>query len=364
MECSRFFFRSDTSSFSHAPKAWWHTPHAGRPAEATPDARTASTEHLEMTPASPRLSVITCTRDPRPDFFDRLLRALSAQTLSRDEWEYVVVDNGSRARPASLEELSWHSAARIVDEPHAGLTLARLRGIESTSSSLLVFLDDDNVPAASFLERVLDIAKEFPFLGAWGGSATGEFESTVPPWMSGRLRMLAVREVREELWSNMSHIADSMPNGAGLCVRREVAEAYARLHASGARPIMLDRAGDSLLSGGDEDLAACACDLGLGIGVFPRLELTHLISAARLEKRYLVRLAEDIAYSAVIRHWYHGRVALSPSRTFRSRVVERLRLAFMDGPSRALRQAEIRGRERALRELQLRAAEDATASSG
>jgi hypothetical protein len=46
-----------------------------------------------------------------------------------------------------------------------------------------------------------------------------------------------------------------MPCGAGLCVRRGVAEHYLRLHESGERTFQLDRTGDALLSGGDNDLA-------------------------------------------------------------------------------------------------------------
>jgi hypothetical protein len=58
-----------------------------------------------------------------------------------------------------------------------------------------------------------------------------------------------------------------------------VAERYRLLHESGKRTFQLDRNGTSLLSGGDNDLAGCACDLGLGIGLIASLKLAHLIPA-------------------------------------------------------------------------------------
>lgn len=106
--------------------------------------------------------------------------------------------------------------------------------------------------------------------------------------------------VNSDRWSNQPSSADSMPCGAGMCVRKSVANYYASLHANGQRKILMDRAGDSLLSGGDSDLAICACDKGLGMGLFTSLKLTHLIPSSRLTEDYLVRLLEGLACSAIV----------------------------------------------------------------
>jgi len=63
---------------------------------------------------------------------------------------------------------------------------------------------------------------------------------------------------------------------------------------------VLDRVGTSLLSAGDLDLAATACDIGLGNGLFTSLKLTHLVPRERLEENYLLRLTEAQALSG----WY------------------------------------------------------------
>lgn len=85
---------------------------------------------------------------------------------------------------------------------------------------------------------------------------------------------LVIREFDHNVWSNLPRLPESMPCGAGLCVRRNVALHYLDLHESGKRSFQFDRNGTSLLSGGDNDLAACACDIGLGVGLIASLKLT------------------------------------------------------------------------------------------
>src|SRR3989442_702908 len=91
------------------------------------------------------ISVIICTHNPRPDYLERVLEALKAQTLSSEQWELVLVDNASRDQLSSWVQLSWHPQARCIRENELGLTPARLRGISEAVGKLFVFVDDDNV---------------------------------------------------------------------------------------------------------------------------------------------------------------------------------------------------------------------------
>src|SRR5262249_47782710 len=58
-----------------------------------------------------------------------------------------------------------------------------------------------------------------------------------------------------------------------------------------------DRSGSALASGGDLEICFVACSIGLGVGTFPELKLTHLIPKERLNEDYLVKLAEGIGTS-------------------------------------------------------------------
>lgn len=263
------------------------------------------------------VSVILCTHNPKPHYMEKVLSALSAQTLPTDQWELLLIDNASSEALSKRFSAQWHPHYRVILEPELGLTHARLCGIRHAQGDLLVFVDDDNVLDVDFLQTTLRIAKEHPFIGAWSGQCLPGFETEPPEWTRRYWGMLVIRQFSSDHWSNLGGLAETMPCGAGLCVRRQVAQEYVRLHDSGQRPNVLDRKGNSLMSAGDNDLAACACDIGLGVGLFHALKLTHLMPAERLCEDYLVRLAEGIHYSSVFFRSLRESVPPPPS-TFRS----------------------------------------------
>lgn len=298
------------------------------------------------------VSVITCTHNPRPDYLERVLGALRVQTLGRRNWEYIVVDNASNVGLAEQLDLSWHVRARVVREDAIGLTRARLRGIREARCDLLVFVDDDNELARDFLEKTLEIAKEKPFLGAWSGCCKGEFEGGPPEWTRRYWGNLVVRNVTRDTWSNLPRLPDTMPCGAGLCVRRIVAWHYLQLYEERRRPFELDRIGDSLLSGGDNDLAGSACSLGLGVGLMSALELTHLIPKDRLTPEYLARLAEGISYSSTLLDAEYG--IAGRMRGFIGWLADQVRIFRQKGQHRGILRAVYRGRRQALQVLRHR----------
>jgi len=295
------------------------------------------------------LSVVICTHNPRTGYFAKCLEALRSQTLALSSWELVIVDNRSDTPLEDCMDLAWHPGGRMVREETLGLTPARLRGIRESKADLLVFVDDDNVLDADFLETAQRIMEERPFLGSWSGQCRPAFEKAPPEWTRRYWGNLVIREFDKDVWSNLPRLSESMPCGAGLCVRREVAGHYLNLHESGRRSFQFDRNGKSLLSGGDNDLAACACDIGLGVALIASLKLTHLISPERLTEDYLARLSEGIHFSSVMLDAEYGiRVG---ERTAFGRAADFLRVMRLRQPHRRILRAAFRGRDRAMRHL-------------
>jgi glycosyltransferase involved in cell wall biosynthesis len=299
------------------------------------------------------LSIVICTHNPRLFSLHRVIDALRVQSLATDAWELVVVDNCSREPVREVLDLSWHPSARFVEEQKAGLTHARLRGIRETRGDLIVFVDDDNVLDADYLETTSRIAREHPFVGAWSGQTVPEFETQPPDWTRRYWGSLVIRDLERDSWSNLPYLHDSMPSGAGLCVRREVASRYLALHEGGHRRIVLDRREDSLVSGGDNDLAVCAIDVGMGIGTFHSLRLTHLIPSVRTTEPYLLRLVESIAYSStVLRSFRPGLYPDPPPISKLRRAAAPVRQLFRNPRDRRFASAVRRGERRALTELE------------
>ena len=295
------------------------------------------------------LSVIICTHNPRTDYLQRVLGALKTQTLPKERWELLLIDNASEKILASEIDLKWHPNSRHIREEQLGLTVARLRGIKESAAETLVFVDDDNVLDRDYLEIVLQISKDYPFIGAWGGQIRPDFEIEPPSWTRPYWPILAVREFDRDKWSNLLHQHETTPCGAGLCIRKPVGEYYAKLLASRVGQVQLDRKGEELTSCGDSDLAFTACDMGLGTGQFQALKMTHLIPAVRVQVDYLEKLAEGIRYSDAILNSLRGR---SPKKdSWRRKLYLKYYRWTLSSEQKRIFDAAERGLHRALQEL-------------
>lgn len=247
------------------------------------------------------ISVAICTHNPKLPILHEVLDALKHQSLSKEFWNLLIVDNASEQPIKDLIDISWHPSSQIVRENSLGLTHARLRAIAETQGAIMVFVDDDNILDLSYLENVLTLSKQYPIIGAWGGSLVPRFEVNPPDWFKEYAYLLAIKQVEQDRWSN---IADwnlgACPAGAGLCLRRAVAQHYADLCNSDPMRKKLDRIGLSVMGCGDLDMAFTACDLGMGTGIFTCLSLIHVIPETRLSKAYLLRVEEGNATSIIL----------------------------------------------------------------
>jgi glycosyltransferase involved in cell wall biosynthesis len=265
-----------------------------------------------------KVTVIVCSCNPRSDYLQRVLVALRHQTLSKSEWELLLIDNCSADSLKTRVDLGWHPSARVVREEELGLATARSRAIAESSAEILVFVDDDNVLYPDYLEQCLRISADWPQLGSWGGSIVPEFETKPPEHLQPYLKILALREVTRPRWSNVWNCKDAEPWGPGLCIRRRAALAYREFFKKS--PLYIGgRTGESLLSGEDTEMNYVTCSLGLGMGIFPELKVVHLIPKFRLDEQYLGRLAQGLETSSIILFFKWG--GIRPRSPFSPRVL-------------------------------------------
>lgn len=108
--------------------------------------------------ARPRISVIVPTYN-RWGSLTRLLEGLTRQTLSADEFEVVVVDDGSTdGTPLRLRALAGTLpfVVRLMEQPHRGPAEARNLGVRNACGDIVLFLDDDVDPAPPNVETHLE----------------------------------------------------------------------------------------------------------------------------------------------------------------------------------------------------------------
>jgi glycosyltransferase involved in cell wall biosynthesis len=298
----------------------------------------------------PLISVILCTHNPRLTYLTEVLQALNTQVLAQEKWELLVIDNASQQPLVNEIDLSWHSNARVIREEHLGLIVARIRGITESVGEILTFVDDDNVLAADYLSIVLRIAQQYPMLGTWGaGMIQGQFEVEPPATVQPYLGNIAVFQSSQDAWSNATQNNHALPCGAGLCVRRDVAETYAQEMVNKPGRNCLGRRGTRLTSCEDEDLAMTSCKLGLGTARLMALRLTHLIPKERLTEDYFLRLNQGFGYSKIMLNYIHGipNYKRSPLRV----LLERYRSRKKDDFSKKLENAWRQGEAEAWRDV-------------
>ncbi len=249
------------------------------------------------------LSIITCTRNPRADLFQRVMASVAALRVPAGESiEFLLIDSASAPSLAErhdvMDFLAGHRFARIVrcDEP--GHALARRVGVRESEAPLIIWLDDDNVPEPDYLEQVVATARAHPEVAVWGaGTIRVEFVDPVPRWVDRTHRATFQERAhpRDEYGSSRSW-APFFPVGSGFVTRRAAIERWAERGADGRYSLSGRRAG-ALGSGDDAQIIFGAVAAGEQVGVTAAMRLTHLIPASRCSLGYLRRLEFALAAS-------------------------------------------------------------------
>jgi glycosyltransferase involved in cell wall biosynthesis len=249
--------------------------------------------------STPRVSVVICSHNPRPDYIAQVLAALEAQTLPRQDWELLFIDNASSSALAGLYDLSWHANARHVREDELGVTHARMRGMSEAKADLLVFVDDDNVLDSDYLSNATEALDADRALGAAGGKLIPRYETEPPAWFAKVGISLACCDYGDQPIEMTWPQADAQkraypahaPVTAGLVIRREAWTVYVEAARRDPVRIALGRRGLDLSSGEDNDIVMSLLGRGWKLAYLPQLRLDHLIPAHRLSQQYLERYA-------------------------------------------------------------------------
>jgi glycosyltransferase involved in cell wall biosynthesis len=111
---------------------------------------------------APRISAILPTWN-RANYLSKALKALVAQTIEQDEFEVIVVDDGSSDATQQVVDLFKDSLhLTYLYQENAGIAAAKNRGVERARAPLLLFMDDDDVASPTLLEEHLWSHERYP----------------------------------------------------------------------------------------------------------------------------------------------------------------------------------------------------------
>jgi hypothetical protein len=91
-----------------------------------------------------------------------------------------------------------------------------------------------------------------------------------------------------------------------MLVRQSIFDAYAKALSADPRRRLLDRRGNSLASGGDNDIVLTALEMSFDVIYDPKIEIVHQIPASRLTPEYVKRYAYETSLTWVQVLSYHG----------------------------------------------------------
>ena len=172
-----------------------------------------------------------------------VLSSLLFQDVLPEDYEVVVVDNGSAESPArTVSQFAQHLRVRMLHEPANGLSRARNRGLREGSGDVIVFIDDDVIVGSSFISQYQHVfaAESVNF----AGGPILPFRRRNAPWpwwFRGRaLNYFSMQDI-----GCAPKYFNSYPYGANMAYRRS-----AILEAFETR---LGRHGTSLLSGEEKN---------------------------------------------------------------------------------------------------------------
>ena len=111
----------------------------------------------------------------------RLLKQLGAQSLSRDRYEIIVIDDGSTDDTATQVEA--FKDVQLLKQEQRGPGAARNLGVEESRGRLALFVDSDLEVAGDLLERHLEFHDAHPEIALTGGSVEPPRELPLFSWV-------------------------------------------------------------------------------------------------------------------------------------------------------------------------------------
>ncbi len=237
------------------------------------------------------LDLAICTYNRAADL-DRALDAIGRQRqVPGLEWSVLVVDNNSTDDTAAVVDA--HVARghvpglRRILETEQGLTPARRRGVLETDADWVAFVDDDNMLRPGWLAETAAAARQHPEAGALGGRVLPAWAEPPPPYLPPFGWAYGMQDHGPE-----AREVDGLV-GAGLVVRR------AALDATGwtDRPLLADRVGTRLVSGGDVEIGQRLRGAGFDLWCHPACVLDHRVSPERMRRGYFLRLVAGLGTS-------------------------------------------------------------------
>lgn len=256
---------------------------------------------------SPRASVIVPTRN-RASVLRDCLVSLTRQTLPVEDFEVIVVDNGSSDDTAAVaRSFDGLLRLRLLHEAEPGLHVGRHAGAKAARSDVLMFCDDDIEALPGWVGAVVRRFGEDPGVALVGGNDLPSWQGDVPGWLDlwwrqpvARGRALGYLSVLD-FGDGVFDIEPTWVWGCNFNLRRAAFEAARGFHPDGVPRDRLAWRGD-----GETYVSHTVRARGWRTVFDSAASVHHRVDASRMTSAYFAQraYAQGISdsYSAIRRH--------------------------------------------------------------
>jgi len=225
-----------------------------------------------------RISAVICTYR-NPELLTSAIEKLINQTLRRDLFEIIVVDNNSG--DSTKQVVEQYPGVRYVLEEKLGLSRARNSGIRAACGDIIAFIDDDAEACRGWLAALLRVYDAVPEAWAVGGKVLPIWDAEKPEWLTEEyyrsLSLLEWGEVERAL-----HWPERII-GTNCSFRREV------FAESGDFDTCLGRLGSYMLSFEDTEVQHRIHEIRHLVYYTPKAVVHHHVPAWRMTEEYMDR---------------------------------------------------------------------------
>lgn len=129
------------------------------------------------------ISVVLCSFNGAATL-SQTLREMADVIIDGFAVEFILVDNASHDDTlAILRRAALPGAMKVLAEPRQGKSHALNRGVSEATGELIVFTDDDVLPASGWLGAFYRAAREHPEIVAFAGQVRPEWQAPPPRWL-------------------------------------------------------------------------------------------------------------------------------------------------------------------------------------
>jgi glycosyltransferase involved in cell wall biosynthesis len=250
-----------------------------------------------------QISVVICTYN-RAAYIQEAMESLYQQSLSRELFEVIVVNNNStdHTQTICLEFIQYHRDAHFYyyNEPRQGASYARNSGAAYAQSPLLCFMDDDAIAEKEYLKRIIDFFAQYPDAGGLGGRIIPKYIPEEPKWMSHYVSSLVGHFDYSPTITIFS--PNKYPLESNMIIRKQDFDAI-----KGFNTALPGVVGNLRIGGEGKDFFFRLKALGRTIYYDPSIRVQHVVETAKLTKEYMYRVASGIGRGERVRMLEKGK---------------------------------------------------------